>query len=242
MKKWKRFLAAAVAGAMLLAMTACGGKETDSKDEGGNGEETVNITMTFPILNAVPQDLDKVEAKLSEIAKEKYNCTITLQPLGFADYVSQAPLILAGSEDIGLMIHFDPITNYSSMVSSGQVNDITELLEEHAKDVIDTVGEEYLSACRVDGKLYGVPTMHDLATGYGVVMRTDLLEKHKIDVSNIKTMDDLDAVFQVIQEKEPDISPMFTGGCHHEIHGGYIGRWLRCFDGQRTGRYGQELF
>ncbi len=210
MKRWKRFLAAFMASAMVMALTACGGKESEKKED--RDGETVNITMTFPIISAVPQDLDKVEEKLSEIAKEKYNCTITLQPLGFADYVSQAPLILAGSEDIGLMIHFDPITNYSSMVSSGQINDITELLEENAKDVMDTVGEEYLSACRVDGKLYGVPTMHDLATGYGVVMRTDLLEKYKIDVSNIKTLDDLDSVFQTIKDNEPDISPMFTGG------------------------------
>lgn len=212
MRKCKKVIAVLLGVIMVMAMTACGGKEESSDGKGENKDKAADITLTFPIISAVPQDLDKVEEELSKIAMEKYNCTITLQPLGFADYVSQAPLILAGSEDIGLMIHFDPITNYSSMVSSGQINDITELLKEHAPEVMDTIGEDYLSACRVDDKLYGVPTMHDLATGYGVVMRTDLLEKYNIDVSNVKTLDDLDAVFEVIKANEPEISPMFTGG------------------------------
>lgn len=226
----KKLVSVLLAATLSLSLMACGaadsGTTTDSakateeqtaatgetdKSEQKN-EEVVDITLTFPILSSVPEDLQKVQDKLTEIAMEKYNCSITLEPLAFGDYISQAPLMLTGGNDVDLMIHFDPITNYSSMVSKGQIQNITDLLNEYAPDVLATVGEDYLAACRVDGQLYGVPTMHDLATGYGVVMRRDLLEKYNIDVSGVKTLDDLDAVFEVIKENEPDIAPMFAGG------------------------------
>lgn len=223
----KKLLSVLLTAAVVLSLTACGNKTAGTKEESQgiseeqeeenretneNKAEAVNITLSFPILTSVPEDLKKVEDKLSDIAMEKYNCSITLQPLGFGDFVSQAPLMLTGGGDVDLLIHFDPITNYSSMVSRGQIVDLTDYLEEYAPDVLKTVGEDYLSACRVNGKLYGVPTMHDLATSYGVVMRTDLLEKYNIDVSGVKALDDLDEVFQVIKDNEPDIAPMFTGG------------------------------
>lgn len=202
-------LAMTIAGSLL---TGCGSDTSDGSSDDGDNGNMPNITLTFPILTAVPADLDKVEAAMSEIAEEKAGCTITLQPLGFADYTTQASLMLSGGEDIGLMIHFDPITNFSTMVQKGQIQDITELVDEYAPEIRDVVDEAYLSTSTVDGKLYGVPTLHDLATGYGVIMRTDLLEKYNIDVSGIETLEDLEPVFATIKENETDIAPMFTGG------------------------------
>lgn len=225
----KKLVSMLLVSTLLFSLIACGAEDNGTKSsteatdgqietigETENGEikneEVVDITLTFPILSAVPEDLEKVQDKLSEISMEKYNCTITLEPLAFADYVSQAPLMLTGGNDVDLMIHFDPITNYSSMVAKGQIQNINDLLEKYAPEVLATVGEDYLAACRVDGQLYGVPTMHDLATGYGVVMRKDLLDKYNIDVSEVKTLDDLDIVFEVIKNNETDIAPMFAGG------------------------------
>lgn len=209
----KKVLSLMLTAAMLTGLlTGCGSGSSGSGSDGGGSEEMPNITLTFPILTSVPQDLDKVEEAMSEISAEKAGCTITLQPLGFSDYMTQASLMLSGGEDIGLMIHFDPITNFSTLVQKGQVQDITELVDEYAPEIKDVVAEEYLEASSVDGKLYGVPTIHDLATGYGVIMRTDLLEKYNIDVSGIETLEDLNPVFEVIKENETEIAPMFTGG------------------------------
>ncbi len=213
----KKLTAVIMAVILMLGTTACSSEKSEKAEgteatERNSQEEAVNITLSFPILSAVPADLEKVEAALTEIALAECNCTITLQPMAIGDYMTQASLMLSSGEDIGLMIHFDPITNYTTLVQKGQVQDITSLLETYAPEVLETVGEDYISASRVDGSLYGVPTMHDLATGYGVIMRTDLLEKYDIDVTGIATLEDLEPVFETIKENEPDIAPMFAGG------------------------------
>ncbi|MBD5463567.1 MAG: extracellular solute-binding protein [Lachnospiraceae bacterium] len=223
----KKLFSVILAVAMVASLAACGSKAVNDGDKGVDSgtqsnpgqdaekegdEEIVNITLTFPVLTSIPEDLGKVQEAMSQIALEECNCTITLQPLGFADYMTQAPLMLSGGEDIGLLAHFNPITVYPSMVEKGQIQDITTLLEEQVPEVLEIVGEDYLAASRINGSLYGVPTMHERANGSGFIMRTDLLEKYSIDVSQVKTMDDLDAIFEVIKENEPDISPTYMGG------------------------------
>ena len=243
MNQLKRLLAFVLASILVVcAFTACtnntgsnetqsqaesdGSKETEQASENDTtapektneeNEEVVDITICFPILDNVPADLEKVQAAMSEITMEKYNCTVTLMPLGFMEMMSQAPLILAGNEDIGLMICFNPISIYSTLVARGQIQDITDLLDEYAPDVLTTIGDTFLDACRVDGRLYGVPTLHDLATGLNITMRKDLVEKYNIDVDSIKGLDDLEPIFETIKENEADVAPFFAGGASNTI-------------------------
>ena len=245
MNKFKKVLALFLAVILAVTVfTACGG--TDSKDTKAPGQETekpeeskkedtkapdtepapdtkapdeevVNIKICFPIMDNVPEDMEKVQAAMSEITMERYNCTVELMPLGFMEMSSQAPLMLAGNEDVGLMICFNPISIYSTLVARGQIQDITDLLDEYAPDVLTTIGETFLAACRVDGRLYGVPTLHDLATGLNITMRKDLVDKYNIDVSSIKGWDDLEPIFQTIKDNEPDVAPFFVGGASRTI-------------------------
>ncbi len=39
-------------------------------------------------------------------------------------------------------------------------------------------------------------------------MRVDLLEKHGIDVTNVKTIDDVESVLRAIKENEPGVDPL----------------------------------
>ena len=218
MEKMKKILALLLAALMLISMSACvtanvpgneGGQKEEAEPE---KEEPINVTMVFPELGNTPADIKLVEEEMSKYATEKYNVKVTLQPLGFGEAMSQIPLILSGNEDIGLVICFNPISIYSTCVAKEQIQDITDLLEEYAPDVLTTIGETFLSACRVNGRLYGVPTLHDFATGLNIVMRSDLLEKYNLDVSNVKTMKDLEPIFEVIRDNEPAIAPYFTSG------------------------------
>ncbi|MGO4273980.1 ABC transporter substrate-binding protein, partial [Paenibacillus sp. TAF58] len=45
----------------------------------------------------------------------------------------------------------------------------------------------------------------------GVLMRKDLVEKYKINVAAIKTIDDLDQVYKTIKDNEPTIVPLGAG-------------------------------
>lgn len=49
------------------------------------------------------------------------------------------------------------------------------------------VGEDRLNDYRIDGVLYALPSVSDYVTSQGISMRKDILEKHGIDVSQVRS-------------------------------------------------------
>lgn len=215
----KKLLAVLMSVVMVMSLAACssGEKTTGNSTEtssvtNGAQEDPTEIIMTFPVLSSIPADINKVEEALSKIALEKYNCTIKLNPLSIVDYGTQTTLMLSGSEKMDLMILFSPIQNYISMVQMGQLIDITDYLSQYAQGALDAVGEDYLIACRIDGQLYGVPTLHDFATGFGIEFDKSLVEKYNMDLTAVKTFSDLEPLFETIKENEEGVAAFYPGG------------------------------
>ena len=94
------------------------------------------------------------------------------------------------------------------MYAQGHLMDITDLMQEYGQGIIDVVGEEFLEAGKINGSQYAVPTMRDLAREYGFVFDEEMAERNGIDVSTIKTFDDLEAALAVIKENEPGVVPL----------------------------------
>jgi putative aldouronate transport system substrate-binding protein len=211
---------------VVLLLSACGGTETATPSTETIEEEEVTevvateeeeppskVVMAYPILGDYPEDLQLVQDALNELPQIKaINVTVELMPIPIFQYGEQMNLILSGSEQVDLMTLFNPIQNYITMIQNGQLLDITDMLAEYGTAVTDQIGEDYLKAVLVDGRYYGVPTLHDLANAAAVTMRTDLVEKYDIDTSTILTFEDLTPIFQIIKDNEPDIAPFFPGG------------------------------
>ncbi len=155
------------------------------------------------------KDKPLVEEKMNELLKEKLNASIKLTFINASNWLQQTNLMIAGDEKIDLL-WTSSFYGYSSVVARGQVIPIDDLLEKHGQDIVSVLGDDVLDACKIENKLYAVPSTRDMAADFGVIMRKDILEKHGIDISNVKTMEDLTPVLQAIKEKEPDIIP--TGG------------------------------
>lgn len=82
---------------------------------------------------------------------------------------------------------------------------LDDLLESDGQDILSILPEEYLIYSRRDGKQYGLPPKIELANASGVVMRTDLLEKYKINSDTIHTWDDIEKVLDIVVSNEPDL-------------------------------------
>ena len=142
--------------------------------------------------------------------------------------------------------------------ASGVYTPLDDLLTKYGSDIQSVaVTPGQLSAGKIKGQLYGVPTIKDMAQYYGVVMRKDLVDKYHVDVTKIKTLDDLTAVFQTIKASEPDVtplvaknpgtSPFYTGYLPFDPLGGSIGvlpdfdNGLKVADWYETPQYAAEL-
>jgi ABC-type sugar transport system, periplasmic component len=196
--------------ALMLVMTACGGnasnggKGNESKDGSGasgtSGDKPYEIVYAYPTFENVPADLQLVQDEINKITKEKINATVKLLPISNSAFTNQINLMLSGGEKLDM---FAMLGNYSTQVSRGALYPIGNIMEENAQGIIDVLGEDYYNATKVNGVSYGIPSIRDLAQDYGFVMRKDLVEKHNIDLSQIRTFDDFEIIFKAIKDNEP---------------------------------------
>jgi putative aldouronate transport system substrate-binding protein len=191
----------------LLLLSACTPKKESSTNESSkSGEEVSEVNMVL-FSGAIPKDLKIVEDEINKIAKEKINVKIKLTPINIGNYVQQTNLMLSSNEKVDLML-VASFFGYTSQAAKGQLLPLDDLVDKYGPDIKKVLDEDYLNASKVSGKLYAVPTIRDMASSPGIMMRKDLVEKYNIDVNKVKTLDDVETVLKTIKENEKDLTPL----------------------------------
>ncbi|MBD0382766.1 ABC transporter substrate-binding protein [Paenibacillus sedimenti] len=213
-KKWKK--ASGLISVLLVSSTllaACGSSGSDEGNKAATdsakpaNSKPYEITMAYLQLNDMP-DTNLVAEEISKITKEKINATVKLIPIGISAWQQQTNLMLAGNEKLDLMVSSSLIGNFGSQVAKGQLEPLDDLLKNYGKSLVDVVGMDLINGSKIDGKVYGVPSLRDIGSDNGLIMRKDLVDKYKIDLSKIKTWADLEPVFQTIKDNEPGMAPL----------------------------------
>ncbi|WP_138750779.1 ABC transporter substrate-binding protein [Paenibacillus sinopodophylli] len=173
-------------------------------------KDPFEIAIAMPIFGPVPEDIQLVQDEISKITKQKINATVKLLPISIGAYVQQMNLMNSSGEKLDMYIALGPA--YNMDVASGKYIELDGLLEKYGQDLKSQFDPAYLTSARINEKLYGVPALKDYTTGVpGVAMRKDLVEKYKIDLASIQSLDDLDQVFKTIKDNEPNITPLGIG-------------------------------
>jgi putative aldouronate transport system substrate-binding protein len=163
------------------------------------------LVVAFMYFGSEQKDTALVQEEISKITKEKINATVKLMPLSISAYTQQMNLVLSGNEKLDLL--FVSAANFAPFTNRGQLIALDELLEQEGQGIKEAVGD-FMEATKVNGTTYAVPSIRDYAASYGFVMRKDLVEKHNIDVSAIKTFDDVGDVLRTIKKLEPGMEPL----------------------------------
>ncbi|MDR6721626.1 putative aldouronate transport system substrate-binding protein [Paenibacillus amylolyticus] len=211
MPKNRRLLNALLIIAILL-LSACSnssnnnnGKQTAESDPSAEPGELTELTVAFPIFAALPKDMSLIEEAVSKIAEEKINVKVKLLPISFSNWTQQVNLMFSSGEKLDLM---PTIYAYNTAITQGQMIPLDELLNKHGEGIIAALDPAYLDASRVKGAIFGVPTMHEMAYVNGITMREDILEKHQIDTSKLRKLEDLEEVLKAVKHGEPDMAPL----------------------------------
>lgn len=174
--------------------------ETEALSVLKDGKDNV-ITIVFPGNSSTPGSLEAVENALTELAREKVDCTIDLNILEWGVYPEQTNLMLSSGEDVDILFNLGTVQNCAN---SGQILDISEMATIYAPETMDLM-EQYIKACYVGDALYGFPSYHEFASGMGLVCRTDILEELGIDAANVKTWEDVDTLLSQVKEVHPEL-------------------------------------
>jgi putative aldouronate transport system substrate-binding protein len=203
--------------ALMLVLSACSGSGNGGNNAGNEGAaagtdgdgksaELKPYELNVAYLNiGTATDLPEIQAAVNKITQEKINATVKFMPIDFGAWQQQINLMLAGNEKLDLLVTGSGL-NFGTQAAKGQLIPLDDLLEQYGQDIKKVVEPDVLKAASASGSIYGVPSVRDWAADYGVLMRKDLVDKYNIDLSAVKTFDDLDAVFEIIKKNEPEMA------------------------------------
>jgi putative aldouronate transport system substrate-binding protein len=181
-----------------------------SDGNNGESEEAYEIVMAFPVFGPVPQDMDKVEAAVSEITKEKINATVNFEPISIGAYDQQFNLMLTSNEKLDLlMVSFRTV---DGLISKGSLNELDSLLESHGDGIKDVFEPQYLEAAKHNNKHYIIPNYNEMAEAPGLLIPKTYVDEYGIDLTKVNKLEDLEAVFEKIKTNNANIAPLVPAG------------------------------
>lgn len=170
--------------------------------------DNTKLVAAIPFSGVSKKDIALVEDEVNKITEEQLG--VTVEFAATESYTDQVNMMLSGEEQLDVMavMNGQLIENYLN----DRLLPLDDYLEEYGQGIIEQVGEKVIHCCDINNNLYGIPNNKDYAAeSNSYMMRKDLLEKYHINPENIKTMEDLEQVFAVIKEKEPDLTVLLPG-------------------------------
>ena len=221
----KKFLALLLAVTMVVSLAACGGTSDSAKDDskattaedGGtsdtdaanNGSAAVqtwdeHYKITWAYIGSGQGDTEKIAAAISEILEPIYNVSIELLPMGWGEFSDQLTLMLSGSEKLDLVPVLTGLG--STYIGNGFLVNLNDYIDQYGDIIKEELGEDNAKVCNVNGFIYGIPTYKEWCKNVGVAFREDILTEAGFSVDDVKTLDDLDAIYEVVSEMYPNMT------------------------------------
>ena len=208
--KIKRLICGAVSAALLavMALSGCGNENQSSA-----GKYTIDW---YHITGTVPGDTTKVEAAVNEYLDGKLGAELKLHFFDWSAYDQKINVMIAGGDKFDICYTAGDV--YRMNASKNAFVALNDMLDEYAPNTKELLGEEFLEGSQVNGVNYGIPANKDKGHHFGIMYRTDIAEKLGLTdaLSQVKTMNDLYPILDVVKEKEPEIVPLVEYATHSE--------------------------
>lgn len=222
----KKVLSLILAGVMAVGLLSGCGNSSKTEDNGSTGSEAkdsdtqaeetedsgemYDVVMQLPVIGDAPVGLEDVEAAINEITKE-IGVTLTLEPVNAFNLATETSLAISSGEKLDLCLSL--FSGVSSLVNTGSIIDLSELLENEGKDVASVCGIQ-MAGGMYDGKYYGIPSAYINGNNLAFVCRKDILDKYGITIEKDKvyTVEEFEDIFATIKSGEGDSFYIMAGG------------------------------
>lgn len=231
MKLAKKSLAIVAGLACLASMgiTGCGNKETSatpaasSEAPAASSETTTTseapaASSETPALEPVtiswyqagatePEDLQKVmDAANKYIADNTdLNCTLELHFFDFGSFPDKIQTMISSGENFDICFTANWCNTYNVQATKGAfvaLNDDKQLLHTYAPKTEELLGADFLAGSQINGINYAIPANKEKAHQWGLLVRSDIVEKYKMDLSKVKTLADMEPFFEQVKQGE----------------------------------------
>jgi putative aldouronate transport system substrate-binding protein len=207
------YIVASIAIASLTLLSAC--KES-IVDKSSNINRNVNsagidvtkeVKLTGYLLGTAPEGFKDVLAELNKKLKKDINASMDINYLGWGDYQSKYPLVLASGEDVDWIFTGD-WAFYQQEAGKSAFREITkEDLRKYMPLHYAKLSEEAYKEATLGGKVYMIPSSTPDKKLQTVIIRGDIRKKYGIP--EIKAVDQLEPYLEAVKNNERNMIPIY---------------------------------
>ena len=179
-----------------------------------SAEEIVTLKWVT-VGSGMPTNYDAWKAKMDEYLGEKIGVHIDMEVIGWGDWDNRRNVIVNTNEPFDIIFGNDG--TYISDVQLGAFAEITEEeLAAYAPDLLALIPASYWDACRVNGKIYAVPTYKDSSITNFFVWDKELLDANNLDASNAHTLEEIEPILTALKDKASTaVYPLNSNGASY---------------------------
>jgi len=176
--------------------------------DGGQPSDGKPVELTWYVPIGQQRDLEAVETEVNRLLVEKINAKLKIMAIDFGSYEQKMNTMAAAGEAFDLVWTSHWAFNYVNNANKGAFYDITELLDQYAPKTKALFSEQMLQDTVVGGAMYAVPNYQMMTTSGGFVIQKRFIDKYKLDVDSLKTVDDILPFVETLKANEPDVVPI----------------------------------
>lgn len=155
----------------------------DPSTDGPNVDDLEFATVQWFIASPDQTDKDMVQDHINEYLEEKLNMNVDITFWTGAQFQESMPIRLNAQEDLGIVsFGSQSQMDYVLMAQRGQTMPIDDLLDEYGQGAKALFDEGIWNTMRVDGKIYGIPTLKDNAFIMSMIYNEELAEALELDL------------------------------------------------------------
>ena len=185
-----------------LALTGCGSSSSSE-------DSSKPVELTWYTIGAPQKDLPKVQKEINKYIKKKIGATVNIKQIDFGDYSNKMQVVINSGEEFDMCFTCSWANDYLSNARKGAFVPLDSLLNKYGKGTKDAVDPSFWEGAKVGGKIYGIPTNKELGVAPMWVFTKEYVDKYKIDITKIHTLEDLEPYLKLIKEKEPNVVPFY---------------------------------
>lgn len=213
-KKLVKTLAVSLAMTVLAGtMAGCGSSgskestQASPVNEDGTLDTSEEVELVMYVISDRPAGQDIVDDNLNQLLKERLNCTLKINWIGWAEFANKYPLLFSSGEQFDMAYASATWLQYASYAQKGAFMNLDDLWETYAPNNYARQTEESKQQAKVAGHYYCVPTLLSTYDTYGPIYRTDIMEGTDWD-GKMETMEDVEEYLDIVKETHPELEPL----------------------------------
>ncbi len=187
-KRFGKLAAIATLGlSAALMVTACGS---------GEEKESGKIRVFFG--DAAGTEVDDVSNAVSEMSKEKIGVEVELVFFGAGEYDQKMPKLMATNEQMD--VGWTAGDGFVSNARDGAYYDISKDLSKYP-GIKELFTDEFLGGVTIDGGIYGIPTLKEMANNWAAYIDEDTLTALGMKATDVQTIADIEPILAYLKEQ-----------------------------------------